>query len=127
MEILKIFIGKEVVRARMLKEKTPNICRIIKEQCPIQGRLCHSKICDNEIFFQVPFFIDYEENSLLPNSGDIGFWNVKQEICIWYDNMVPLGRISIFAKVISNFEGLRKEGKRTWVKQGVRIRLDVEE
>ncbi|HDR15192.1 MAG TPA: DUF3830 family protein [Desulfobacteraceae bacterium] len=125
MDQLKITIGNEIVRARLLEEEAPNVCKVIKKHCPLQGKLNHAKICDNEVFFQAPFFIEEKENFQLPQAGDIGFWNVRQTICVWYDDMKPLGPTICFARIIDNLKGFQKEARKTWEKQGTKIEFQL--
>jgi len=125
MDRLKITIGNEIVTAELLDKEAPNVCKAIKEHLPLQGKLNHAKICNNEVFFQAPFFIDEKDNFKLPEPGDIGFWNVRQTICIWYDDMKPLGPTICFAKIIDNFKGFQKEAAKIWDKQGQLIKFEI--
>jgi hypothetical protein len=125
MSRLLIKIGKETVRARLLEKEAPNTCRILKKFSPMEGLLNHAKICDHEVFFQAPFFIDEKENAVVPKPGDIGFWNVRQTFCIWYDKMEPLGPTNLFAQITDNLQGFQKEALNTWKKQGTKIRFEV--
>ncbi|MBN2441565.1 MAG: DUF3830 family protein [Spirochaetales bacterium] len=125
MDQLKITIGNEIVKAKFLDKEAPNVCNVIREHCPLEGKLNHAKICNNEVFFQVPFFMDEKENFKLPEVGEIGFWNVRQTICIWYDDMKPLGPTICFAKITDNIEGFQKEAEKNWEKQGTSIKLEM--
>ncbi len=124
MDRLKITIGNQVVIAKLLTDEAPVAVHIIGSHLPIISRLNHSKICDNEVFCQVPFFIDTRENYRLPTIGDIGFWNIRQTVCIWYDSMQPLGPTILFGKIIENLEGFKKEARQTWERQGTPIRIE---
>jgi hypothetical protein len=124
MRRLKITVGDQVVMAKLLTDEAPETVQIIRSHLPIISRLNHSKICDNEVFFQVPFFIDKKENYRLPTIGDIGFWNIRQTICIWYDSMQPLGPTILFGKIVENLEGFKKEARQTWERQGTPIRIE---
>ena len=125
MSTVKIKIGRHTVRAKLLEEEAPKTCRIVKKFSPLEGKLNHSKICDNEVFFKVPFFIDEMENQQTAQAGDIGFWNVRQTFCIWYDDMIPLVPINLSAKITDNLEGFKKEARNTWLSQGTKIRFEV--
>ena len=125
MSQLKIRLGDQIVRAKLLEDNAPRTCEIVKAHLPMVSRLSHAKICDNEVFFQVPFFIDEKENFTLPKAGDIGFWNVRQTICVWYDQMEPLGPTILFARIIENLEGFKKVAMETWSQQGAVIRVEL--
>lgn len=125
MSTLMIKIGKETVKAKLLEKEAPNTSKILKRFFPLEGKLNHAKICDNEVFFQVPFLVDEKENFQLPQAGDIGFWNVRQTVCIWYDRMEPLGPTVLFARITDNLKGFQKEARATWLKQGTKIRFEL--
>jgi hypothetical protein len=127
MSALLIRVGGTTARATLLEDVAPKTCEVIKREMPLEGCLHHAKICDNEVFFQVPFFIDNPENLQIPGSGDIGFWNVRQTICIWYDEMEPLGPTNLFARITVNLEGFRREVRKTWLAPGTLIQLRIEE
>jgi len=125
MSKLLINIGKETARADLFEKEAPKTCKLLKKYSPLDGLLNHAKICDHEVFFQAPFFIDEKENPKIPIPGDIGFWNVRQTICIWYDKMEPLGPTNLFARITENLEGFQKDARNTWSKQGTKIRFQV--
>ncbi len=125
MSKLLITIGREKVWAELFEKEAPKTCRVIKRHAPLEGFLNHAKICDHEVFFQAPFFIDAKENPKFPVPGDIGFWNIRQTICIWYDKMEPLGPTNLFARITGNLKGFQKEARKTWSKQGTQIRFEV--
>lgn len=125
MDIIKITIGNQVVMAKLLTDEAPETVKIIQSHLPMESRVNHSKICDNEVFFQVPFFIDKKENYTLPKIGDIGFWNIRQTICIWYDTMQPLGPTILFGKIVENLSGFKKVATETWKRQGTPIRVEM--
>ena len=125
MDRVKITIGNQVVFAELFTEEAPEAVQIIRSHLPITSRLNHSKICDNEVFFQVPFFIDKKEHFQLPTIGDIGFWNIRQTVCIWYDTMQPLGPTILIGKIVENIEGFAEEAGKTWEKQGTPIRMEM--
>jgi len=118
-------LDDQIVLVKLLEELAPRTCQIIRSHLPLESRLNHAKICDNEVFFQVPFFIDEKENFTFPKVGDLGFWNVRQTICIWYDKMEPLGPTILFGRIIENLEGFKKIAMKTWIKQGTIIRVEI--
>ncbi len=121
---LRITVGNQVVKAILLTEKAPEATRIIRAHLPIESRINHSKICDNEVFFQVPFYIDQKENYEVPTVGDIGFWGIRQTVCIWYDSMEPLGPTVLFGKIVENLDGFREVARQAWKRQGTPIRVE---
>lgn len=116
-----IRIGNEECTAELLTDLAPRTCRIIEEALPLTGILTHAKLVDREVFFQVPFFIDEQENVRVSEKGDLGFWNGRQTLCIFFDDMIPLGPIATFGKLTGNIEGFQREAAEAWEKPGKRI------
>lgn len=128
MKELIITIGDERVKAKLLWDKAPQTCALIEKHAPLEGRLNHAKVCDNEVFFQVPFFLDEKENPVWPVAGDIGYWPVRQTVCIWYGDMKPLGPTNLFAKIVPEDLPIFAEiASYVWKKQGYRIKFQVGE
>jgi hypothetical protein len=120
---ITIHIGKEECAAELLTDLAPKTCRIIESALPLTGILNHAKLVDREVFFQVPFFIDEPENVKLSEKGDLVFWNGRQALCIFFDDMVPLGPAATFGRITGNLEGLQREAAEVWEKPGKRITI----
>lgn len=120
---ITIRIGREEVTAELLTEEAPRTCQIIEKALPLTGLLSHAKLVDREVFFQVPFFIDELENLKLSEKGDLAFWNARQTLCIFFDDMVPLGPVTTFGRITRNLEGLQREAAAVWEMPGKRIIL----
>ncbi len=118
---IRILIGKEECTAELLTELAPKTCRIIEAALPLTGILSHAKLVDREVFFQVPFFIDEPENPKLSEKGDLAYWDARQTVCIFFDDMVPLGPITTFGRVTGNLEGLQREAATVWERPGKQI------
>jgi len=126
MKKLKITIGDVEVKAKLLTEKAPNTIKIFESvEKDLVGKLNHAKVCDNELFFQSPVFIDEKENPVYPVAGDIGYWTVRQTICIWYGKMKPLGPTNLFAQIEpGDLPKFAAEAKKVWNKQGALIKFE---
>ncbi len=120
-----IRIGKEECTAELLIEEAPRTCERIRAALPLTGLLSHAKLVDREVFFQVPFFIDEMENLKRSEKGDLAFWNARQTLCIFFDDMVPLGPVSTFGRVTGNLEGLQRESAEVWGTPGKRITIEA--
>ena len=127
MTTMKITIGDVTARAELLEKEAPAICAGMKEAIPIERMLSSAKIQDKEVTFAVPFFIDAMENQKPPVPGDIAFWNGNQTICFFYDDLVPMGAICVWARIIENLEGFVKEADKALANQGARIKLELED
>lgn len=122
-----VLIGDQECTAELLTEQAPRTCEIIEQALPISGMATHAKLVDREVFFPVPFFIDEQENPRVSQKGDIAFWNARQTICIFYDDMTPLGATPTFGRITGNLEGFQREAVKVWEKPGMIITLKRKE
>jgi hypothetical protein len=128
-------VGKEIVvtigdvecTVELLTEQAPRTCEIIQDALPITGMATHAKLVDREVFFPVPFYIDHQENPKVSEKGDIAFWNARQTICIFYDDMKPLGATPTFGRITGNLEEFQREAVKVWEKPGAIITLKRKE
>lgn len=124
---ISVLIGDQECTAELLTEQAPRTCEIIEQALPISGMATHAKLVDREVFFPVPFFIDEQENPRVSQKGDIAFWNARQTICIFYDDMTPLGATPTFGRITGNLEGFQREAVKVWEKPGMIITLKRKE
>lgn len=122
-----IVIGKEECTAALLTEEAPTICRAIEAALPLKGILGHGKLVDNEVYFEVPFFIDTPENLRPPREGDLTFANIGPTVCIFYGDMVPFFPLCTFGRITRNLEGFRREAAEVWEKPGKMITITAKE
>ena len=120
---ITVLIGNEECTAELLTDLAQKTCRIIEDALPLTGVLSHAKLVDREVFFQVPFFIDQPENLKLSEKGDLAYWNARQTLCIFFDDMIPLGPVTTFGRITANLVGLQREAAEVWVKPGKRITI----
>jgi hypothetical protein len=118
---ITIFIGKEECTADLLTDLAPRTCRIIEDALPLIGILSHAKLVDREVFFQVPFFIDEPENMKVSEKGELAYWSARQTLCVFFDDMVPLGPVTTFGRITGNLAGLQREAAEVWEKPGKRM------
>ena len=127
MKKLKITIGDVAVRANLLLKKAPKMIKAL-ESLPLEGKLNHSKICDNEVILQVPGIIDHKENMVNPTAGDLGYWNLRQTITIWYDKTVPLSKANLWAQIIpEDLPKFAAEAKKVWKQSGTFMKIEFVE
>jgi hypothetical protein len=120
---ITILIGDEECTAELLTEEAPHTCAVIEDALPLRGVLSHAKLVDREVFFPVPFYIDEIENPQISEKGDLAFWNGRQTLCIFYDDMVPLGATPTFGRITGNLAGFQREAAKVWEKPGTPITL----
>lgn len=118
MKKLKITFDGESYFARLLTDKAPRAIAALETVCPFQTKLQHAKICDNEMFFQAPINIDEKENPTYSQPGHVSFFNVRQTVCIWYDDMVPLGFCNQFAVMEEDLPRFARKARTLWEKEG---------
>ena len=122
---LGIEIGGEKIRVKLLWEDAPNICKILWDNLPIESTATLAKICNHEFMVQLPFNAPLENiKTVIP--GSLGWWPVRQNVNIWFDDpgpTGPMGPTALFGKIIDNIEGLSSVAIKTWQKPGVRIKF----
>jgi hypothetical protein len=124
---ITILIGDEECTAELLTEQAPRMCEIIEKALPLTGMATHAKLVSREIFFPVPFYMDEQENPKVSEKGDLAFWNARQTLCIFYDDMKPLGATPTFGRITGNLEGFQKEAVKVWEKPGTIVTLKKKE
>lgn len=120
-----IQVGNEKAVATLLWDEAPTICSKIWENLPLEGSTHLAKICNHEIIFMLPLVIE-RENLKPVTIGDVGWWDVRSAVNIWFDDpgpAGPLGPTALFAKITDNLEGLSREAMKVWAKPGVRVKM----
>jgi hypothetical protein len=108
----KLQIGGRTVTAELLKDKAPKVCAAFAAALPCESFSTHAKFAGEELIIMVPFYADAENEILNVKAGDIGFYPGRQTICIFYGDITPFGRVSLFAKVIDGLPACRAAGKK---------------
>ncbi len=120
-----IQVGNEKAVATLLWDEAPNICSKIWENLPIESTVHSAKVCNHELIIMLPLTIE-RENLKPVTVGDVGWWDVRSAINIWFDDPGPngpLGLTALFAKITDNLEGLSREGMKVWAKQAARVKI----
>lgn len=129
MKKLKLtFHGKDFY-ARLLTEEAKNTVALIESAGAFESRVGYAKLANREFFFQTPVFADEIENPTYSEKGHVIFYPPRQSICVFYDDLIPLGYSNQFAVIEDEkqLEELRKEADMIWEKQGDIIRVEVVE
>jgi hypothetical protein len=126
MRKIAITLGKETAIAELLERDAPKTCEAIWSYLPWSADTYHARICKNELMFLMPAIVDME-NPVIPVPGDVGYWCSRQCVNIWYDEMQPLGKTNLFAKIVENLGGLQKEAGKVFKNPGVRLRVSKAE
>ncbi len=100
MEIEIEVVGKGKTKA-ILDERNPNTARIIYENLPLEGE---ANIWLDEIYFDVPMKLDYENPSSTAKKGDLSYWPPGSAFCIFYGKSQPASEVNNIGKVEDNLE-----------------------
>jgi hypothetical protein len=105
-------INGKSVTAELLEREAPNICAAFSRALPCKSFSTHAKFAGEELIVMVPFFANGENEILNVKPGDIGFYPGRQTACIFYGDVMPFGKVSVFAKIVDGLPHLASAGKR---------------
>jgi hypothetical protein len=100
MEIEIEVVGKGKINA-ILDERNPETARKIYENLPIEGE---ANIWLDEIYFDVPLKLDYENPSSTTERGDLSYWPPGSAFCIFYGKSQPASDVNNIGRVENNLE-----------------------
>ncbi len=120
--------GRDVIYARLLEEDAPGTIAALDKVLPFESRMHHAKICDNEVFCQIPAEYDKKENPAYSVPGHVAFFNFRQTVCMWYGDMKPLGYSNLFAIIEPQYmDRLTEICEAIWKNQGQIVKMEFEE
>jgi uncharacterized protein len=100
MDIEIEIIGKGKLKA-ILDDRNPETARMIYDNLPLEGE---ANIWLDEIYFDVPLKLDYENPSSTTNRGDLSYWPPGSAFCIFYGNSQPASDVNNIGRVEGNLE-----------------------
>ncbi|MEM2925496.1 MAG: cyclophilin-like fold protein [Methanocellales archaeon] len=100
MELEIEIIGKGRARARV-DDRNPDTAKTIFEKLPIEGEV---KLWQEEIYFEVPFKLDYENPSEKSTKGDLSYWPPGSAICIFFGTSQPYSAVNHFGFIVENLQ-----------------------
>jgi len=95
MEIEIEIIGKGNLNA-ILDERNPKTARMIYENLPLEGE---ANIWLEEIYFDVPLKLEYENPSSTTTKGDLSYWPPGSAFCIFYGESQPASDVNNIGRV----------------------------
>lgn len=95
MEIEIEVIGKGKFKA-ILDDRNPETARMIYENLPIEGE---ANIWLEEIYFDVPLKLEYENPSSTTTKGDLSYWPPGFAFCIFYGESQPASDVNNIGRV----------------------------
>ena len=103
MEIEIEIIGKGKAIGK-LDDRNPETAKKIYEILPFPG---DARVYLEEVYFEIPLELDYENPSKSAKKGDISYWPPGQAFCIFYGDSQPYSEINHIGKVTGNLEVLK--------------------
>lgn len=103
MEIEIEIIGKGKATGK-LDGRNPETAKKIYEILPIPG---DARIYLEEIYFEIPLELDYENPSGSAEKGDISYWPPGQAFCIFYGDSQPYSEVNHIGKITENLKVLK--------------------
>ena len=100
MEIEIEIIGKGNLNA-IFDERNPKTARMIYENLPLEGE---ANIWLEEIYFDVPLKLEYENPSSTTTKGDLSYWPPGSAFCIFYGESQPASDVNNIGRVENNLD-----------------------
>jgi hypothetical protein len=94
-------VSRRVVRAELLEEEAPRICRAFQDCLPLDSFAVHAKFAGDELIVMVPFVAGAENEVGSVAPGDIGYYPSRQTLCLFYGDVMPFASVTLFARVLS--------------------------
>ena len=122
---LTIRVGQEVGRITLLEDEAPKTCKCILENLPIHSAAILAKVAGSEIMVRSAFFYDGPDENLVQAQapGNVCYWPLSQNICIFCEQLPGLGEVSLIGKITHNLEGIQAEARKCRQKQGARVEI----
>lgn len=105
-------VGDERAVCELLDARAPRIAARFAECLPIESFAIHAKFGGGEMIVMLPFTADPENEILSVSRGDIAYFPEMQTLCLFYGDVVPFGKVSVFARVVENLDGVRRVAER---------------
>lgn len=123
MKRIIIQIEDQIVVAELLESSATEICEKICELLPFEADLHYAKIAGEEIMSLVPIVLPHETNAIVKvndiKTGSTAYFPDRQMICIFYGKIQEEdAKVTIFARITENLEGIKKEGEKVRIYQG---------
>ena len=100
MEIEIEVVGKGKIKA-VLDERNPYTASEIYNNLPLEGE---ANVWLDEVYFDVPVILDYENPSSKSEKGDLSYWPPSSALCIFYGNSQPASDVNHIGRMKGNLE-----------------------
>lgn len=92
--------GKGYAEAE-LDERNPESAKEIYESLPLEGR---ALLWMEEVYFDIPVTLDYENPSDTASPGDISYWPPGYALCIFFGSTQPYSPVNHIGRVTRNLD-----------------------
>ena len=120
---IRMRIGGESATISLYDRQAPNMCRKILGVLPLKTVLLHAKFAGPEIMLRAPLFCDGENMTTRQEAGNVCYNDSSQTICIFYEDVPGMGPCTLFGKITENLEGIQREGRKGWRRQGTVVEI----
>jgi hypothetical protein len=121
---IKILVDDEIITAVLLEKDAPEACKKIWSSLPLSGTINHVKMAGNELLFMTSIFLNKKENITFEHkAGNISYWPLRQCLVFLYEDYESYSGTFLIAEIIDNLEGLKRVGKKCWIKQGSKMTI----
>lgn len=98
---ITIEIENKGVAVAELDNRNPLTAQEIYKNLPIDGRCL---LWLEEIYFDIPLTLDYENPSKSAEIGDISYWPPGFAFCIFFGSTQPYSEVNHIGKIVENLE-----------------------
>ena len=99
-QVFELTIGDHRVRAELLDDRAPRICRAFRACLPLDSFAVHAKFAGEELIVMLPFMAADENPATSVAPGDIGYYPSRQTLCLFYGQIMPFASVTVFARVL---------------------------
>ncbi|WP_414468523.1 cyclophilin-like fold protein [Methanobacterium sp. ACI-7] len=104
MEIEIEVVGKGKAVGK-LDDRNPETAKKIFENLPIEG---NGNIYLEEIYFDIPLNLEYENPSGQSKCGDISYWPPGNAFCVFYGDSQPASEVNHIGNITENLEVIKE-------------------
>ncbi|MBI5680548.1 MAG: hypothetical protein HZC47_06640 [Methanobacterium sp.] len=99
-----------------LDNRNPETSAKIYEQLPLEGNV---NIYLEEIYFNIPIDLDYENPSGESKCGDISYWPPGNAFCVFYGDSQPASDVNHIGEIKDNLEVIKaaRDGDKIIIKK----------
>ena len=109
--------GKKI-QADLLEQEAPRITRAFKKNLPVKSFGVNAKFAGDESIMMLPFYEEPENEVPSVAPGDIGYYPNRQTLCLFYGDITPFAKVSLFARVRPDDLKLAQEAGREILRAG---------